>query len=83
MNVAYFTDVEGNWEYLASFVALSEALKRDGENEDGSMRLQLNDGWRIVFGGDSCDKGGVVGGSASWAVRRSAGSGWCSCMWRE
>ena len=63
MNVAYFTDVEGNWEYLASFVALSEALKRDGENEDGSMRLQLNDGWRIVFGGDSCDKGGVVGGS--------------------
>lgn len=63
MNVAYFTDVEGNWEYLASFVAQSEALKRDGDNEDGSMRLQLNDGWRIVFGGDSCDKGGVVGGS--------------------
>jgi len=63
MNVAYFTDVEGNWEYLANFVAQSEALKRDGDNEDGSMRLQLNDGWRIVFGGDSCDKGGVVGGS--------------------
>ena len=37
MNVAYFTDVEGNWEYLASFVAQSEALKRDGDNEDLSL----------------------------------------------
>ena len=30
---------------------------------DGSANIELKDGWRLVFGGDVVDKGGVVGGS--------------------
>lgn len=49
--ISFLTDVEGDWDYLCRFVAISEALSLDG---DGS--LVLADGWRFVFGGDVVDK---------------------------
>jgi hypothetical protein len=49
--ISFLTDVEGDWDYLCRFVAISEALSFD---DDGS--LVLADGWRFVFGGDVVDK---------------------------
>ena len=43
--VSFVSDIEGNWEYLVRFVELSEALEKSGENADGSLELQLKDGW--------------------------------------
>lgn len=63
VNVCFLTDVEGNFEYLKAFVELSEALSVVTEEEDGSLELELLEGWHFVFGGDSVDKGGAVGGS--------------------
>lgn len=64
LNVAFVTDVEGNFEYLARFVARSVALTLERiDAEDGSMHLALADGWMLLFGGDACDKGGAVGGT--------------------
>ena len=49
--VSYLCDVEGDWDYLCRFVAISEALSLD---EHGV--LALAEGWRFVFGGDLVDK---------------------------
>ena len=62
-NVSYLSDVEGNWEYFVSFVALTEAMTMNGNLEDGTADITMHDGWHFVFGGDSVDKGGEVGGS--------------------
>eukprot|EP00966_Prymnesium_polylepis_P208631 4833669-Prymnesium_polylepis.1 len=32
-------------------------------DEEGAADVVLADGWRFIHGGDSCDKGGLVGGS--------------------
>ena len=66
MHVSFCTDVEGNWEYFVSFIECSEALSFvAGPSFDhrGVCQLNLAEGWRFVFGGDVCDKGGVVGGT--------------------
>ena len=62
-HVAFITDVEGNWEYLIAFVEQCEGLELLGVLDDGSADLALADGWQLVFGGDSVDKGGETGGS--------------------
>jgi len=65
--VCFLTDVEGNWEYFKSFVEMSEGLSfvggRPRFHEDGAADVKLRTGWSFVHGGDSCDKGGPVGGS--------------------
>ena len=33
------------------------------KKEEGAADLVLADGWRLIHGGDTCDKGGVIGGS--------------------
>jgi hypothetical protein len=63
VKVSFITDIEGNWEYLLHFVEISEALRNLGINEDGSLELELLDGWTFVHGGDCPDKGNEVGGS--------------------
>ena len=63
LRVAYLTDVEGNWEYFLSCVEMSEGLQMVGLLADGSANIELKDGWRLVYGGDVVDKGGLVGGS--------------------
>jgi len=65
--VCFLTDVEGNWEYFTAFVERSEGLSFTGGqpryHDDGACELTLHEGWCFVHGGDSCDKGGAVGGS--------------------
>ena len=65
--VSFITDIEGNWEYFQRYVELCDALSfPTGKPEfsaDGACDLELADGWRFIHGGDTCDKGGVVGGS--------------------
>lgn len=65
--VIFMTDVEGNWEYFERFVRRSSALSFSGGRPyfaaDGTADLLLHDGWRFVFGGDSPDKGGTIGGT--------------------
>ena len=63
MHVSYMTDVEGNWEYFIRSVEASPALSLEGTSADGVPDLALEPGWHFVFGGDSCDKGGAVGGT--------------------
>ena len=64
MHVDYLTDVEGNWEYFCAWVSRSTAVQERGPPlADGSLDLTLTPGWQLVFGGDSVDKGGAVGGS--------------------
>ena len=64
LRIAYMTDCEGNWEYFLGFIARSDALRLVGIEEGGSVaRINLADGWRFIFGGDACDKGGFIGGS--------------------
>ena len=59
--------VEGNWEYFAKFVELSDALAfATGSatwDADCVADVSLADGWHFVCGGDVVDKGGKVGGS--------------------
>ena len=62
-NVAYHTDIEGNWEYFQRLIGISPALVHEGTAEDGSAILALADGWHYIHGGDCVDKGGKVGGS--------------------
>ena len=63
-NIAYVTDIEGNFEYLMRFVEMTKALTFVGlDQEDGSAELVLEDGWHFIFGGDAVDKGGSCGGS--------------------
>jgi hypothetical protein len=67
------TDVEGNWEYFEAFVLRSDGMSFEDKKgkrstrpvfaRDGTVALMLHDGWSFVFGGDSCDKGGTVGGT--------------------
>lgn len=64
VSVTFVTDVEGNFDYLMRVVAINSALTLLGVNDaDGSLDLALADGWHFVYGGDSVDKGGAVGGS--------------------
>ena len=66
LNVSFLTDVEGNWEYFVDFIKRSDALSFAAGPTwaaDGTVDLVLTDGWRFVFGGDVCDKGGAVGGT--------------------
>jgi hypothetical protein len=50
-----------------AFVIRSEALNfvggRPSYRSDGACDLVLHEGWHFVHGGDSCDKGGAVGGT--------------------
>ena len=62
-SLAYVTDIEGNWEYLMSYVERSPALTLKSFRSDGSAELELEDGWSFMHGGDAVDKGGPVGGS--------------------
>ena len=66
-NVTFITDIEGNWEFFERYVTQCEALSfPSGHPEfakDGAADLVLAEGWRFIHGGDTCDKGGVVGGS--------------------
>ena len=62
-NVAFMTDVEGNWEYFIKCIEMSPVLELLSLHEDGSADIKLQPGWHFVFGGDSVDKGGKVGGS--------------------
>ena len=50
--IAYFTDVEGDWEYFQRYVELAEALSWTADRET----LCLSEGWRFCFGGDAVDK---------------------------
>jgi len=52
--VAFFTDIEGNWEYLCACVEQSVALSFSDVSRN---TLVLSDGWSVVFGGDYVDKG--------------------------
>jgi len=65
--VTFVTDIEGNWEYFERFVQRCEALSFPSGapvlDDEGAADLVLADGWRFIHGGDTCDKGGVVGGS--------------------
>jgi len=64
LSVSFLTDVEGNWEFFVRFIELSEALDLvAGPDADGTADIVLRDGWRLVIGGDMCDKGASVGGS--------------------
>lgn len=64
LKVAYLTDVEGNWEYFLACVEQSDGLRLVGMEEGGAVaRIDLLEGWRLIFGGDVCDKGRAVGGS--------------------
>ncbi|MCC6872670.1 MAG: hypothetical protein IT378_00060 [Sandaracinaceae bacterium] len=51
MNLAYLTDVEGQWEKLASFCERSPLVALEGDE------LRLAEGARFVFGGDAIDRG--------------------------
>jgi len=67
-NVSFLTDIEGNWEYFERFVQQSAALSFPGDGQprfsfDGAADVVLEDGWCFIHGGDTCDKGGAVGGS--------------------
>lgn len=62
-NVAFFTDVEGNWEYFLRCVERTKCLRIIAHRDDGAVDLALEPGWHLVFGGDSVDRGGLVGGS--------------------
>lgn len=50
--VAYVTDIEGQWDKLASFCARSPSVKLDPED-----RLSVADDAVLVFGGDAIDRG--------------------------
>jgi len=63
-NVAFVTDIEGNWEFFMAYVKLSDALTLvNPQCPDGTADIELKDGWDLVFGGDVCDKGGEIGGT--------------------
>jgi hypothetical protein len=51
MQIAYLTDVEGQWEKLETFCSGNERVWLSGE------QLQLAEGVTFVFGGDAIDRG--------------------------
>lgn len=51
MTIAYLTDVEGQWEKVATFCEGNALISLDGE------RLVLAQGATFVFGGDAIDRG--------------------------
>ena len=51
-DVAYLTDVEGQWERLRSFAAHNPLVRLDNDN-----RLHVRTGAVFVFGGDAIDRG--------------------------
>jgi hypothetical protein len=57
----------GSYTTSQVFVERSEGLSFTGGqpryHDDGACELTLHEGWCFVHGGDSCDKGGAVGGS--------------------
>jgi hypothetical protein len=57
--IAVCSDVEGDLAYWSRYIALSDALEREGAGSDGEGggALVLRDGWTFVFGGDAVDKG--------------------------
>ena len=60
LTFSFVTDVEGNVQYFRRFVAISEALlfvPNDDASGGLTPRLELNDGFGVVFGGDLFDKG--------------------------
>jgi hypothetical protein len=61
VQIAYCTDVEGNWPYFCSWVKLSQGVSfadgTDGLAATECAELRLKDGWQFVFGGDAGDKG--------------------------
>ena len=61
--MCYATDVEGNYEYFKRTIEESEGLKIVAVSTAGVIDLELLPGWSYVFGGDSVDKGGAIGGS--------------------
>jgi hypothetical protein len=59
---AFWTDIEGNYDYFRQLVAISDAVgwgvDRGNSNGIGATeRLELKDGCGLVFGGDCFDKG--------------------------
>ena len=54
--VSYFTDVEGDWDYLNRFVDISEVVSRN--REDPADLVIEDPNHHVVFGGDVVDKGG-------------------------
>ena len=69
--VAFVTDIEGNWSYFLRWVENCEGLKLLGYRTDGSADLALLPGWKLVFGGDVCDKGPSKGVGGSVRVANS------------
>ena len=66
VQIAYCTDVEGNWKYFCHWVRLSPGVTFDDGSDRAYRRmeqvaeyanLRLEDGWHFVFGGDAGDKG--------------------------
>ena len=54
--VGFFTDVEGNLEYLQRYVEQSRVLRWKDEGKRDALTLQSDEA-HFVFGGDSQDKG--------------------------
>jgi len=57
--IEFFTDVEGNWEYLINFVSRSKILHWTGDPRGvwGPGELAIYPKGILVFGGDAPDKG--------------------------
>jgi hypothetical protein len=64
---ACFSVARGSYTTSQVFVERSEGLSFTGGqpryHDDGACELTLHEGWCFVHGGDSCDKGGAVGGT--------------------
>ena len=59
--ISYFTDVEGDLDYLDRFIDSSRVLSRE------SGGLVLEPGSHLVFGGDVVDRGGRdLAGAGHW-----------------
>src|SRR5258706_349927 len=81
MEIAYLTDVEGQWEKLTTFCAGNPLVSLDGDD------LVVAEGATFVFGGDAIDRGphgrvaragrggGGGGGVGARAQRRVGGAG--------
>ena len=54
--ISYFTDVEGDLNYLNRYVDLSSVISRPDPTDPSELTLLPNS--HVVFGGDSVDRGG-------------------------
>ena len=52
--IAFWTDVEGNWDYFLRLASRSAAVTVD---PSGEGKLGLREGGALVYGGDHCDRG--------------------------